>query len=214
MTPGAQRSAIFLIVALIALCTVVEAALTTSDWSLIRTPRLRLTVYEFAGFWPGLLGDWRPNYSAQPYTMFLTYGFLHGGPIHLLVNMFTLWSLGRAVVDMVGQRGFAVIYTVSLFGGAVGYAILAEGPNPMVGASGALFGLAGALLGWSYLARVSLRASLRPVLQVMAMLVAINIAMWWALSGQLAWQTHLGGFLAGFVIVMFAYPSAAMDAPD
>jgi membrane associated rhomboid family serine protease len=40
---------------------------------------------------------------------------------------------------------------------------------------------------------------LRPILRVVVLLVVMNLVLWWAMSGQLAWQTHLGGFLAGAV---------------
>ena len=70
-------------------CFGVEALLQLSDRGFLEVPRLRQTVYEYAGFWPGLLRDWRPNYEIQPALMFLTYGFLHGGLVHFFVNMIT-----------------------------------------------------------------------------------------------------------------------------
>ena len=106
-----------------------------------------------AGSGAGLLDSWRPNYPGQPAAMFASYGFLHGGAFHLLVNMITLVSLGPPVIERVGQWRFAVIYAASLLGGAVGFALLSSAVQPMVGASGALFGLAGVLTGWEYTAR-------------------------------------------------------------
>ncbi len=193
------------LIGLIGLCSLIELALTLSDWEVIDVVRLRQTVYEYGGFWPGLLADWRPNYPAQPILMFLTYGFLHGGLGHLVVNMITLFSLGSAVMDRVIGRGFLVIYCGSVLGGAVAYALLAQTPQPMVGASGALFGLAGALLGWNYLDRVDLREDMWPVIRMAGLLIAINIVMYVALNGHLAWQTHLGGFLSGALIAMTIY---------
>ena len=188
---------------LIALCSLIELALSASDWGLIQTPRFRQTAYEFGGFWPGLLSDWRPNYPLQPATMFFSYGFFHGGPGHLIVNMFTLFSLGSAVMDRAGGKGFALIYGASILGGAVAYAVLAQTPQPMVGASGALFGLAGALVGWNLIDSFDLKESLWPFARIAAFLVAINVVMWWALNGQLAWQTHLGGFVSGFLVALW-----------
>jgi membrane associated rhomboid family serine protease len=80
---------------LIAVCTVIEATLLAADFGLVGIPRLRELAYQYGGFWVGLLGTWQPNYPSQPYLMFGTYAFLHGGPLHLLVNMLTLYSLGR-----------------------------------------------------------------------------------------------------------------------
>ncbi len=141
--------------------------LSLSDLGWIGTPRLRQYAFENAGFWPGLLDNWRPNFALQPYTMFLTYAIFHAGLAHLVVNMITLWSLGLAVLDRVKIRGFVVIYLLSTIGGAVGYALLASGLRPMVGASGALFGLAGALLAWMYVDRFTHQQGLLPVAQAL-----------------------------------------------
>lgn len=50
--------------------------------------------------------------------MFLTYGFLHNGPSHMIVNMLTLWTAGEIVIDRVGSKGFLRLYAVSIVGGA------------------------------------------------------------------------------------------------
>ena len=81
----------------------------------------------------------------------------------------------------------------------------------MVGASGALFGLAGGLLAWAYIDRFSAAQTLWPVLRVMLFLIALNLAMYWALDGLLAWQTHLGGFLVGWVAALLIDPRPALD---
>lgn len=194
-----------LIVLIITSCSV-EAALQLADWQIIGLPRLRAVAYEYGGFWVGLLHSWAPNFPSQPYVMFLTYGFLHGGFLHLVVNMVTLWSLGLAVLDRVGVKGFVMLYGASLFGGAAGFALLASTLAPMVGASGALFGLAGGLLAWGYLDRFTLRETLWPVARVAALLVTLNVVMWWALDGQLAWETHLGGGITGWIAAMLIDP--------
>lgn len=196
------------LIAIIALCCLVEAVLQLSDWQIIDVPRLRKIAYEYGGFWVGVLHSWVPNYTSQPYVMFLTYGFLHGGALHLTVNMITLWSLGRAVIDRVGTRGFAVLYVASILGGAVGYALLASTLAPMVGASGALFGLAGGLLAWGYVDRFTLQEALWPVVRAAALLLTLNLVMWWALDGQLAWETHLGGFFTGWLVALLIDPRA------
>ena len=138
--------------------------------------------------------------------MFVSYAALHGGPGHAVVNMITLWSLGRSVVDWVGLRGLVVTYLAALLGGAGGYALLANTPQPMVGASGALFGLAGALAVWAYRDRTDRMAALRFLAWVILFLVAMNVAMYWALDGQIAWQTHLGGGLTGAVVALLLKP--------
>jgi membrane associated rhomboid family serine protease len=194
------------LIALIALCVAVEGVLQLAALSGTGGPRLRSLAYEYGGFWVGLLQSWTPNYPSQPYLMFLTYGFLHAGLLHLAVNMVTLWSLGLAVLDRVGTRGFILLYVASLLGGAAGFALLASTLAPMVGASGALFGLAGGLLAWGYVDRFTLRQALWPVARAAGLLLLMNVVMWWALNGQLAWETHLGGFLSGWVAALLIDP--------
>jgi membrane associated rhomboid family serine protease len=204
-----------LLAAFIALHLAIELVLLGADWGLWGSPRLRRTVYDYAGFWPGLLYGWQPNYPGQGAAMFLSYGVLHGGPGHAAVNMITLWSRGRQGAPWVGGRGLALVYLAALLGGAAGYAVLARTVQPMVGASGALFGLAGALTVWASRAEPGLLRAWRLVARIVVFLVAMNLAMWWALDGQIAWQTHLGGFLAGALAAVFLRPVAirAGDGP-
>jgi len=195
-----------LIIAIIAICVVIEIALQLSDAGFIATERLRQTVNEHAGFWPGLLGNWRPNFSAQPWTMFFTYSFLHGGFWHLAVNMITLWSLAPLIVNRVGGRGFLLLYALAIVGGAMGYYLLNAGVSPMVGASGALFGLAGGALAWTYVDRYTAQQGLWPVAQALVLLIALNLVLWWAMDGRLAWETHLGGFITGWLVATLIDP--------
>jgi rhomboid protease GluP len=187
---------------LLALCVLPELVLEGADWGLWGSVQWRSLAYGWFGFWPGLLHDWRPNYPSQPWAMFLTYGFLHGGPVHLVVNMITLISLGRAVIDQVGQGRFLLIYTVSLLGGGLGFGLLTNTTIPMVGASGALFGLVGAVIAWAIQDRRRESMTQWPVARAVIWLIAMNVILWWATGGQLAWQTHLGGFVAGAAIAL------------
>lgn len=199
----------WLLAGLIGAMAAIELGLLGSDRGFWGSPHLRERAYEWYGFWPGLLQGWKPNFAAQPYTMFLSYSGLHGGPWHMILNMVTLWSLGIEVLARVGRAGFVALYVGTALGGAMGYGILATSVQPMVGASGALFGLAGGLMAWAYVDRFTERAGLWPLARVAALLVAINLAMFWALDGQLAWQTHLGGFLTGWVLALLIDPRPA-----
>jgi rhomboid protease GluP len=198
--------AYWLPIVLIAACVAIEAVLSLSDAGLLADGRLRSQAYEYGGFWAGLLRNWQANYAAQPYAMFFTYAFLHGGPMHLGVNMITLWSLSRVVVDRVGTPGFAALYLGSALGGAGGYALLGTQLAPMVGASGALFGLAGGLLAWNYVDRYTYTEGLWPVARAAVLLALMNLVLWWVMEGQLAWETHLGGFLAGWILALLIDP--------
>lgn len=209
---GALPRGFWVVTVLLVLCIGIEAFLVAADLGAFGRPRIRALAYEYGGFWPGLLDQWESNYPSQPYVMFLTYGFLHSGQAHLIVNMITLWSLGQLVLQRVGILGFALLYLAALIGGGIGFGLLAPDLTPMVGASGALFGLFGGLLSWAYVDRFTLQEDLWPVVQAVAFLIGLNIAMWWAMNGQLAWQTHLGGFVAGWIAAMLIDPRPrAMD---
>lgn len=198
---------------IIGICSLIEGAFVLSDLGLLDPPTLRSLGYQYGGFWPGLLRNWQPNYPGQPTLMFVTYAFLHGGPVHLLVNMITLYSLGRAVVDRVGRLRFLALYIASALAGAAGYAALSNTSIPMVGASGALFGLAGAYIAWGYVDRFTARERLWPIAQAVFLLILLNLVLWWAMDGQLAWQTHLGGFVGGWIMAMLLDPRSRVEPP-
>jgi membrane associated rhomboid family serine protease len=75
----------------------------------------------------------------------LTSGFLHGDPLHLALNMLVLWFLGQAVEPTFRHVKFAAIYLAALFAGSFG-ALLLSPEAGTVGASGAVYGLMGALV--------------------------------------------------------------------
>lgn len=191
------------VLGLIGLCCLVELVLIGADLGFVGSPRWRGLAYQNGAFWAGLLRNWRPNYSLQPYLMFVTYAFLHGGLWHLLGNMLALFALGDIVRRRVGQGGFLAIYVVSALGGGAGFGLLTSSPSPMVGASGALFGLVAAWKYWEWVDRRREGHSLWPVWRSILWLVALNVALWIALDGLLAWETHLGGFIAGWCSAAF-----------
>lgn len=197
-----NRNHLFLY-ALVTVCCAFECVLTLSDHGLVFPGRLRSFFYYYGAFWPGLLDNWKPNYSAQPYTMFVSHVFLHTGLVHLVVNMITLWSLAKVVMRRVGQGGFIFLCAISALGGGAGFALLAENLQPMVGASGALFGLLGAILAWEFQDSREDREALRDFAMIIALLMLLNLVYWWAMKGQLAWQAHFGGFLVGWIAAFF-----------
>jgi membrane associated rhomboid family serine protease len=140
--------------------------------------------------------------ATEPWR-FLTAAFAHspGQPLHIMFNMFALWQIGQYLEPMLGRLRFAILYLVSAFGGSVGYLLLAaprttlDGSDtnfswqtPVVGASGAVFGLFGALL----VLNRHLGRSSGPMFGVLA----INAVLGFVVPG-IAWQAHLGGLLTG-----------------
>ena len=196
------------IIALVVFCVGIEGVLQLGDLGVFDAPRFRATVYEYGGFWSGLLENWRPNYPMQPYVMFVTYGFLHAGLMHLGLNMVTLVSLALPVARRVGGLKMVLIYALAMLGGGLGFALLSDSFRPMVGASGALFGLAGAILAWEYIDRFTLEERLWPVARAILLLAALNVALYYAMDRVLAWEAHLGGFVMGWIAALLIDPRA------
>jgi rhomboid protease GluP len=197
------------LIVLVAVSLVAEIVLLCADHQLIGTPLWRPLAYQNGGFWAGLLGDWQPNYAAQPYLMFLTYGFLHAGPAHVTGNLLALWPLGLLVIGQLGIWRAAAIYLGALAGGGLAFGFLSSSPAPMVGASGAVFGLAAATIVGDWHDHHRLWRSLAAA----AGLALINLLTWIALQGQLAWETHLGGALAGAALAMALWPRKIPGPP-
>lgn len=165
---------------------------------------IRAWLFNDFAFWPGLLRARPPVFPGQGWVMFLSYGFVHAGLVHLAFNMMTLWSLGRPLEEGLGWRRFSLLYAGSQLGGGLAYALLTARSAPMVGASGALFGLAGAIL-WVRLSErvreMSLAGALRDIAKPVALLIGMNFVLYLGMNGSLAWQAHLGGFLTGAVLM-------------
>ena len=209
-----------MLIGLIGLVCLPEMILLLADYGLLGSPRWRLLAYQFGAFWAGLLHGWQPNYSAQPGLMFFSYAFLHTGPAHLTGNILGLGWLGARIIDRWGSGRFVGIYLASLLGGAAGFGILTYSSAPMIGASGAVFGLAAAwMLGeWqdrragAQAAGQSRWAALKPAVGLTLVLIGFNLVIWLLQNGQLAWETHLGGFLAGLLTAM-ALARTGTDKP-
>ena len=205
--PSRQPPGRRILIALILACVVPEIILLAADLALIGSPRWRPLAYQYGAFWAGLLHGWQPNFAAQPITMFLSHAFLHTGPVHLIGNMLALAVLGQMVLERRGAWAFALVYLAAVLGGGAAFGLLSRSAVPMVGASGAIFGLAGAALVWRCQDQIRSdqhrRRNLAELCGGLLGLVVINLLMWWIQDGQLAWQTHLGGTLAGVLAAAF-----------
>jgi membrane associated rhomboid family serine protease len=169
---------------------------------------LRNLLITFGGFWPGLLGAVAPLYPGQAVAMFGTSAVLHGGPLHLAMNMVGLLWLGPIVVARVGERGFWPIAGLSALGAGALYTLLAGSNVPMVGASGVLFGLLGTVAVWIVLDRHARGQSLKPYFGHAVALLGLNVALTVLAGGAVAWQAHLGGFLAGASCALLTWRGA------
>jgi membrane associated rhomboid family serine protease len=128
----------------------------------------------------------------EPWRM-ITAGFVHSPDSvwHILLNAYSIFIFGRVIEPMLGPVRFLVLYLVSIFGGSAMVLWLSEPVVPVVGASGAFFGLMGAYL-------IMLRA-IGDNSGLLVGLIAVNLAFGFLVPG-ISWQGHLGGLLAGMAV--------------
>lgn len=125
----------------------------------------------------------------------ITAGFLHAGLMHLLFNCLALYTLGTPFEALYGRTRYAILLLISLVAGSYASTTFNAENQVSVGASGAIFGLFGALL----VVGRRLGADTRSTLTLLAINTAIAIAI-----PNIDWRAHLGG-LAGGVVVATVY---------
>jgi len=145
--------------------------------------------------------DWQTALF-QPWRA-VTYMFLHGGTFHLIFNMLWLWWMGRAVEESLGPRTFSVIYLGAGLGGALFDVVAAPvlGFNPVIGASGAVYGI---LVAFAMLyPTMPIMLILLPPIQaryVVAGLIGIDVLLLGSADGT-ARIVHLAGAGVGYLLM-------------
>lgn len=130
--------------------------------------------------------------DAGEWWRIVTSGFLHANLIHIGFNMFLLWLLGSELEPFLGRLRFGLLYGVSLVSGSFGVLLL-DPAQPTLGASGAVFGLMGALL-------VAQRAlGINPWQSGIGGLVAINLVFTFMVP-NISVGGHLGGLIGGAIV--------------
>ncbi|TIT20268.1 MAG: rhomboid family intramembrane serine protease [Mesorhizobium sp.] len=152
-----------------------------------------------------------------------TYAFLHGGFAHLAINMVWLAAFGSPLANRFGALRFSLFFAATgLAAVALFWAMHPLGEAPLVGASGAISGMMGAAARYGFrIDRSSGKAAFagrplpmaavlrsRGVVTFLAMWMVINLATGLfglapGIDGQIAWEAHIGGFLAGFFGLRF-----------
>ena len=138
-----------------------------------------------------------PFIKAGQYYRLLTGAFLHVSIIHLFVNMYALYVLGSQAEKFFGKFKFLIIYLFSAITGSL-LSILLNGNVASIGASGAIFGLLGAMLYFGYNFRVYLGNTLAK--QIIYVIVANFIIS--LLVSNIDIFGHLGGLVGGLLIAM------------
>ena len=160
-----------------------------------------------------LLLPQHPNYLTILSSM-----FLHGGWMHILGNMWSLWIFGDNVEDRMGRLGFLCFYLLSgLAAGVLHIAFNVSSHMPTVGASGAIAGVMGAYLLLFPYARVLTLVPIFIFVQTIELPAVFFLGFWFLTNllsgigslaahtgaGGVAWWAHIGGFLVG---VLWALP--------
>jgi len=155
--------------------------------------------------------------ASQKLFAFFSSMFLHGGWLHLLGNMWTLWIFGDNVEDRLGRTRYVTLY----LGGGIAAALMhiftnANSPVPTIGASGAIAAVMGAYFRFYPHARVE---TLVPPFFFVVLPAVLFLGGWFLLQffngamslgargpgfSGVAWWAHVGGFAFGFVICLFA----------
>jgi membrane associated rhomboid family serine protease len=132
--------------------------------------------------------------AVEPWRM-ITSLFVHsqGSLLHIGLNMLSLFLFGPIVERIVGHLRFVVLYLVSGFGGSVAVLLLAP-TTPVVGASGAIFGLLGAF----FVIQRKFGGNTTQLLIV----IGLNLVVGFLPGTNIAWQAHVGGLLAGAAVAL------------
>jgi rhomboid protease GluP len=143
----------------------------------------------------------------------VTGAFLHGGLLHVSLNMFALFQVGTFLEMLVGPRRMLITYVISLVGSGVAV-VLFNYNQVTVGASGAIFGIFGALVAIGL--RLGPRG--RGLVQQTLPIILINLAIGFSVP-NISSVGHLGGLISGFVaglalIMLHQTPSQAAEAAD
>jgi rhomboid protease GluP len=131
------------------------------------------------------------------YWRLLTVTLVHGGLIHLLMNMYALWIVGPLAEALYGRATFLAIYLLSALGGSIASYLFF--PNPSVGASGAIFGLFGLVFTATYFHKPALIRSAGALTRQIGILIAINLFIGFGIGGfaSIDNAAHVGGLLVG-----------------
>jgi membrane associated rhomboid family serine protease len=166
-----------------------------------------------------------PDDCPSPAVTIFTSMFLHGGLFHIAGNMLYLWIFGDNVEDTLGHARFLLFYLASGTAAALGQAFLSPVSRvPMIGASGAVSGVLGAyLLLFPYATVLTLvtfgffiRVVRIPALLVLGFWIVVQLVNGYFTysassagrgeSGGVAWFAHIGGFLAGMLLLFLLRP--------
>lgn len=145
-------------------------------------------------------------WAFEPWRM-LTSALVHSpsNAMHLLFNMFAIWFVGRALEPALGRARYGALLLLSALGGSVAVLFLTPAMTPTLGASGAVFGLFGALF-------ILMRATGSQTGGILT-LIAINVVISFVIPG-ISWQGHFGGLVTGAICALLLSKVPGGRSPD
>jgi membrane associated rhomboid family serine protease len=165
----------------------------------------------------------RHGFSSGNYWPFLTATFLHGGWLHIILNMWTLYIFGASLEGRLGSAPFLVFYLACGIASTAAHAWFnAASDVPVIGASGAIAGVIGAYALSFPTARITLLIPIIIIPLIFQIPAVAFAAIWFGMQllqgawesltpdmgGGIAWWAHIGGFLAGIVFLPLFLPFA------
>lgn len=179
-------------------------------WGLTVQPaKLNMVYYEF-----GMIPFDLTQSPMRGYPTIFSAMFLHGGFWHLAGNMLYLWIFGANIEDVLGKFRFILFYLVCGTIAAFCHAVTNAGSGiPMIGASGAIAGILGAYMILYPKAKVRTLIFLGFFITIIRIPAVVLLLLWMALQiynslimqadgGGVAWLAHIGGFIAGMVLIL------------
>ena len=165
-----------------------SARYSLGEGAMIYTDRISFTL----GFSPTLIAD-------HPWT-FITYMFIHDGFMHFLFNMFALFIFGQTLRRFIGDNTFLLVYFVGGLGASLLYWVInINEPSLMVGASGAVYTIAGALVMLVPKMRIALWGIIPMPLWVFVLVFLVILSLPGLAKATTAWQAHFGGLIVGVI---------------
>ncbi len=155
--------------------------------------------------------DWGPlSLGSQPWRM-LTSNYVHNGLIHILMNMWCLFNLGRMAENVLDRWTYGLVYTACGLAGSI-VSLWWHPQIIVVGASGAIFGLAGALIAILYLGKLPIPPeAIRKTMSSLLLFAGYNLL--FGMQAGVDNSAHIGGLLAGIALGLVLAPSVT-KAPE
>ena len=154
-----------------------------------------ITLVNLGGLFPPLVTE------LGEYYRLITTAFLHGSFLHFLVNMIALFYLGGHLERLIGWFRFLIIYVISAIGSSIAVVLLQ--PNALtIGASGAIYGVIGALLVLTFTRKEWFFSH---TIRSIRNLIIINIVFTFMIP-SVSTEGHIGGLIIGFIAIQFLTP--------